>query len=64
MKRDMAGLLIYLVLFGAVLVASIYAFLSSSAIIKVGLPSGTIDLFVAALSAIGMGKTLYHILKF
>jgi len=64
-KRDLTGLLIFLVLFGVFLIASLISYFNGSALLDFrGLPAKITDLLIAVLSLIGLIRTLWHLLHY
>lgn len=63
MKKDILALMVYVVLFGLVLLASLYSLILGLRIINVGLSAVYVDFFVAVLSAFGLLKSLWHLVR-
>ena len=64
MRISLVALVVYLFLFGGVLILTFHDFMNSIPVLQIGLSSAYINLIVIALSFFGLLKTLWHIIKF
>jgi len=58
--KELVGLMIYIVIFGMILIASIVSYFSSTQLLDIGLPARTTDLFLALLSLAGLIRAVWH----
>ena len=64
MKTSMLVLMAYLVLFGLLVIMSLYDTINHTEIVSIGVPIPGVNFMIFILSAIGFIKTLWHIVAF
>lgn len=61
MKRHTIALMLYLLLFGGLFVASLHNFVLQQSFFYIGLPGKSMDILILALSFFGVIKTIWHL---
>ena len=63
MNKHIIALMLYLALFGILFMVSLHNYIVKESFFDIGLPGQSMDLFILALSFVGVAKSLVHIVR-